>query len=106
MDIQARQTLCPHTKHIVAEAIDAFRYEHAVTLGNVSLQRVPVALVGCWSAECSRAAANAIGKGMSWSTEEAEWQLEAFENERNAFLLKPGRNTLPSDRLTPGNRAA
>ena len=43
---------------------------------------------------------------MSWSTEEVEWQLETFENERNAFLYKPGRNIIPNDRLSPSNRAA
>jgi glycerol-3-phosphate dehydrogenase len=104
MDIEARQPLCPHTEHIVAEAMDAFRYEHAVTLGDVLLRRVPVALSGCWSPDCSIAAATAIGNAMGWSAEEVEWQLETFENERNVFLYKPGRNII-DDTLSP-NRAA
>jgi glycerol-3-phosphate dehydrogenase len=87
----ARRPLCPHTEHIVAEAVNALHFEHAVTLGDVLLRRVPVALGSCWSAECSRAAAKAIGAAMAWSEEEIEWQFETLEEERKRFLFKPGR---------------
>lgn len=86
---QLRAPLCQHSEHIVAEALDAFANEHAATLADVLLRRVPVALGGCWSATCSREAAMRIGAGLGWSDEQAAAQLESFEVERASFLQKP-----------------
>lgn len=101
-----RQPLCAHTEHIVAEAVNALEFEHAVTLGDVLLRRVPVALGGCWSAECTRTAAKAIGAAMAWSEEEIAWQFETAEEERNRFLFKPGRRSGMLDAINPVNRVA
>jgi glycerol-3-phosphate dehydrogenase len=86
-----RAPLCSHTEHIVAEAVDAFAGECAVTLGDVLLRRVPVALGACWSPTCSREAAARIGAVMGWNETQSAAQLEAFESERSAFLRKPSR---------------
>ncbi|MBZ5705564.1 MAG: glycerol-3-phosphate dehydrogenase/oxidase [Acidobacteriia bacterium] len=86
-----RASLCPHTPHIVAEAVDAFTHQGAVTLADVLLRRVPVALGGCWSEACSRDAAMRIGTVMGWNEHQAAAELEAFETERAAFLRKPTR---------------
>ncbi len=83
-----RAPLCAHSEHIVAEAVHAFRLECAVTLGDVLLRRVPVALGGCWSPLCSREAAVRIGAVMGWSEETTAAELESFEVERAAFLRK------------------
>jgi glycerol-3-phosphate dehydrogenase len=84
-----RQPLCSHSSHIVAEAIHAVRHELAVTLGDILLRRVPVALAGSWSSECTRTASQRIGRGLGWSESEIETAREAFEAERDAFLIKP-----------------
>jgi glycerol-3-phosphate dehydrogenase len=81
-----RAPICPHTSHIVAEAVEAYRREYAVTLGDVLLRRVPVALGGCWSPACSREAAHRLGAVMGWNDRVMETNLEAFEAERKAFL--------------------
>ena len=86
-----RAPLCSHTEHIVAEAVDAFAAECAVTLADVLLRRVPVALGGCWSSNCSREAAARIGAVMGWNDKQANAELEAFELERSAFLRKPAQ---------------
>ncbi|MGZ4819570.1 MAG: FAD-dependent oxidoreductase [Terriglobales bacterium] len=88
---ELRAPLCSHTEHIVAEAVDAFAGECAVTLGDVLLRRVPVALGACWSPTCSREAAARIGAVMGWNETQSAAQLEAFESERSAFLRKPSR---------------
>ena len=88
---ELRAPLCSHTEHIVAEAVDAFAGECAVTLGDVLLRRVPVALGACWSPTCSREAAARIGAVMGWNEAQSAAQLEAFESERSAFLRKPAR---------------
>ena len=89
---ELRAPLCQHSEHIVAEAVDAFANEYAVTLADVLLRRVPVALGACWSPVCSRAAAARIGTVMDWTDHQVAVELEAFETERTAFLRQPGRS--------------
>src|SRR6266850_15570 len=81
-----RATLCPHSDHLVAEALVAFRVEHAATLADVLLRRVPVAFSGCWSEECSRTAAKRVGRAMGWNESEVARAVEDFDQERRAFL--------------------
>lgn len=89
---ELRAPICPHTSHIVAEVVEAYRKEFAVSLADVLLRRVPVALGACWSESCSREAALRIGAVMGWHEQEFGANLEAFETERTAFLQKPNRN--------------
>ena len=91
---EMRAPLCPHTAHIVAEAVDAFSNECAFTLADVLLRRVPVALGACWSSSCSRQAATRVGTVMGWSEERTAMELEAFERERDEFLRKPSQAIL------------
>lgn len=88
---ELRVPLCSHTEHIVAEAVDAFTGECAMTLGDVLLRRVPVALGACWSPSCSQEAAGRVAAAMAWSDAQVAAELEAFEIERAAFLRKPAR---------------
>jgi len=90
---ELRAPLCAHTPHILAEAVDAKAGECAVTLGDILLRRVPVALGPCWSEACSREAAARIAAAFGWDDSQAAAELEAFENERAAFLRKPGSLT-------------
>jgi glycerol-3-phosphate dehydrogenase len=85
---ELRAPICPHTTHIVAEAVEAYRQEYAATLGDVLLRRVPVALGSCWSEACSREAAMRIGAVMGWDDHVLGENLEAFEIERQGFLQK------------------
>ena len=85
---EMRAPLCPHTSHIVAEALNAFSDECAATLADVLLRRVPVALGACWSAACSREAATRIGAAVGWSEQRTTTELEAFEGERELFQRK------------------
>jgi len=88
-----RAPICPHTSHIVAEAVEAYRNEYAVTLADALLRRVPVALGACWSESCSREAALRIGAVLGWKDENLGANLEAFETERTAFMQRPSRGT-------------
>jgi glycerol-3-phosphate dehydrogenase len=89
---ELRAPICPHTSHIVAEVVEAFRKEYAVTLGDALLRRVPVALGACWSESCSREAALRIGAVLGWNEQTLGASLEAFETERTAFQHKPPRS--------------
>jgi glycerol-3-phosphate dehydrogenase len=88
---ELRAPVCPHSSHIVAEVVEAYRKEFAITLGDVLLRRVPVALGACWSESCSREAALRIGAVMGWNEQALGANLESFETERTAFLKKPSR---------------
>jgi len=86
---ELRAPVCPHTSHIIAEVLEAYRKEFAVSLGDVLLRRIPVALGACWSESCSREAAARIGAVLGWSQQELGENLESFEMERTAFLKRP-----------------
>jgi glycerol-3-phosphate dehydrogenase len=88
---ELRAPICPHTSHVVAEVVEAYRREYAVTLGDVLLRRVPVALGACWSESCSREAALRIGAVLGWNEQTMGANLENFEVERSAFLRPVGR---------------
>ena len=87
-----RAPICPHTSHIVAEVVEAYRREYAVSLGDALLRRVPVALGACWSESCSREAALRIGAVLGWKEQDFGANLESFETERTAFLQRPASN--------------
>lgn len=88
---ELRAPICPHTSHIVAEVVEAYRKEYAVTLGDVLLRRVPVALGPCWSDSCSREAALRIAAVLGWNEQTMGANLESFEMERAAFTRRPSR---------------
>ncbi|MGC1373561.1 MAG: glycerol-3-phosphate dehydrogenase/oxidase [Candidatus Sulfotelmatobacter sp.] len=90
---ELRAPICPHTSHVIAEVVEAYRRECAVTLGDVLLRRVPVALGSCWSDSCSREAAARIGAVLGWNEQTMGANLESFETERSAFLRPVGRST-------------
>ncbi len=82
-------TLCPHTHHIVAEAAFALEHECAVTLADVLLRRVPVALGACWSDECTQTAATRIGRAVGWDADRIASEIENFQSESSRFLRRP-----------------
>lgn len=86
IDERLRETICAHTCHLVAEAVESVSHECAVTLGDILLRRVPVALGACWSETCSREAAAKIGAALGWDQARIGLELENFEQERDEFL--------------------
>jgi glycerol-3-phosphate dehydrogenase len=86
LDESLRAPLCSHNCHIVAEAVEAVMHESAVTLGDILLRRVPVALGPCWSESCSFEAASRIGCVLGWNQSRIFAEFEKFEGERTEFL--------------------
>ena len=86
LDERLREPLCQHSCHLVAEAVEAVAHESAVTLGDILLRRVPVALGACWSEECSREAAHKIGRALGWDQSRVYMELLRLEEEREHFL--------------------
>jgi glycerol-3-phosphate dehydrogenase len=86
--VELRTPLCPHSPHIVAEVVHAYVHEHATSLGDALLRRIPVALGACWSDTCSREAALRIGAVMGWNDEATGAALETLETERAAVTAR------------------
>lgn len=91
VDERLREPICEHSCHLVAEAVEAVAHESAITLGDILLRRVPVALGPCWSEECSREAASKIGRALGWDHTRIHQEAESFEEERRKFLHPQGR---------------
>ncbi len=86
LDERLREPICAHTCHLVAEAVESVAHECAMTLGDILLRRVPVALGACWSEACSREAAGKIGAALGWDPARTHLELDRFEEERQIFL--------------------
>jgi glycerol-3-phosphate dehydrogenase len=84
-----RQPLCPHTPHIVAEAVFAARNEYATSLADILLRRVPVAFSPSWTDESASTAAERIGKALNWDAKRIGQEQESFAEEFARFLTKP-----------------
>ena len=89
------QPILEGSEHIVAETAYAVQYESAVTLADILLRRVPVALSGEWNRDTTRQAARRIGAALGWNEMRVRMEEEAFEHERNAFLISPTAVRLP-----------
>jgi len=85
---ELRAPLCAHSDHIVAEALYALDQECAVTLADVILRRVPVALGACWSEQCGRDAAGRIAAATGWDGDRIAHELESLAVESEAFLRR------------------
>jgi glycerol-3-phosphate dehydrogenase len=88
------------TPHLVAEAAHAIVREFAVTLGDILLRRVPIALTGTWTYEHSREAASRIGQALGWNDARIARECEAFEAERAQLLgLQRRRTPAPAEHV-------
>lgn len=92
-DPALQRPLCSHSTHIVGEAVEAVQREAAVTLADILLRRVPVALGACWNDECSREAAARVGAALGWSEREQHAELQSFLEERRRFLHPISHNS-------------
>ncbi len=75
---------------LVAQAVEAVTYEHAFTLADILLRRVPMALDQNWSEDNTIQAASRIAPALNWSERRMKEEVQAFEEERSRFLHKPG----------------
>ena len=90
-DALLRQPFCDHSEHIVAEAVDAIRYQYATTLADWCC------CAGCRPAfsrlvECrmrTPSSSSVLAKPCAGTSSAIALQYEQFEMERSAFLVRP-----------------
>jgi glycerol-3-phosphate dehydrogenase len=74
---------------LVAQAVEAVAYERAVTLADILLRRVPIALDQSWNEDSTVQAAARIAPALYWNERRMKEEIQAFEEERSRFLHKP-----------------
>jgi glycerol-3-phosphate dehydrogenase len=89
VEADLRKPICPQTDHLVGEAVYVVRNEFAVTLADVLLRRVPIALNSNWSDGCLPQAAQNIGEALRWTPEQIAEQVGSFRAEYDRFLHRP-----------------
>ena len=88
-DPALRMPIVDGRPQLVAQAAEAVAYEHALTLADILLRRVPMALDQDWNEDRTTQAASRIAPAINWSERQMREQIEAFEEERSRFLHKP-----------------
>ena len=88
-DPRRRKPICAGGKHLAGEAVFAVEHEAAITLGDILLRRVPIALDRTWAERNSREASRNIGALLGWTETRMEEEAERLEEERSAFLIRP-----------------
>jgi glycerol-3-phosphate dehydrogenase len=86
------QPIVDGSDHLLAEAVHAVQRECALTLADILLRRVPIALTGNWSDDQSSAAAERIGGTLGWDKPRIARELESFVAERD-WLIGGGRGS-------------
>jgi glycerol-3-phosphate dehydrogenase len=80
---------------LVAQAVEAVAYERAVTLADILLRRIPIALDQNWNEDSTAQAAARIAPALYWNERRIREETQAFEEERGRFLYKP-KNLRPT----------
>jgi len=101
-DCSLGEPILEGSDHLLAAAVQAVERESAITLADILLRRVPIALTGNWSPEQSIASAERIGRALRWSESRIAEELESFAAERER-LIGVGRG---SHALLPTEHAA
>jgi len=85
-DRSLAQPIVKGSDHLLAEAVHAVHRECAVTLSDILLRRVPIALTGSWTEEQSMSAAERIGKTLGWNQQRIARELDRFVSERDRLI--------------------
>ena len=96
LDDRLRRPLADGTEYLLAEATFSIAREAAVTLADVLLRRVPIALGPEWSDELAEQSAQRLGAVLGWNDAMVQAGLEAFEEERSRFLVRPAAESIPA----------
>jgi glycerol-3-phosphate dehydrogenase len=94
-DAILRAPIVDDRPQLVAQAVEAVAYEGAVTLADILLRRVPIALDQNWNEDSTRQAAARIAPALYWNERRIRDEVQAFEEERSRFLHKP-KNLKPT----------
>jgi glycerol-3-phosphate dehydrogenase len=94
-DPSLAQPIVDGSDHLLAEVIHAVHRECAVTLGDILLRRVPIALTGGWTHAQSYAAADRIGRTLGWNPQRVARELENFVVERDWLIGWGGGSRAP-----------
>lgn len=81
--------ICEHNPEVLAQVAYAVEREHAVTLGDVLLRRLPVGWSKCHALDGAERAAAAMAAHLGWDTERCSREVAAYKEELDQVCASP-----------------
>ena len=79
-DARGSQTICPHSRDILAQIWHAVKDESAFTVGDFLLRRSMVGLASCQGLDAVETVAQEMGHLLGWSIDEQRQQVETYRS--------------------------
>ena len=86
-DPPLNEPICAHNPETLAQAVYAIEHEHAATLADVLLRRLPVGWSACHALDGLERLADAFAARFSWAPEQAAREVSAYETELRETLV-------------------
>jgi glycerol-3-phosphate dehydrogenase len=79
-DIRGKQSICPHSRDIVAQIWHAVQVEGALTISDFLLRRTATGLVSCQGLDAVETVVREMGSLLGWSATEQQRQIEEYRS--------------------------
>ena len=86
-DASLGERICEHNPDVLAQVAYAVESEHAVTLADALLRRLPVGWSACHALDGAERAAGVMATRLGWSDEQRAREIAAYERELRATLV-------------------
>ena len=87
-DVSLGDDICAHNPESMAQAVYAVDEEHAATLADVLLRRLPVGWSACGALDGAERVAALLGARFGWTAERVAAEVASYESERRATLVR------------------
>jgi glycerol-3-phosphate dehydrogenase len=91
-DASLRERICEHNPETLAQVAYAVEREHALTLGDVLLRRLPVGWSACHALDGAARAASVMAKRLGWDAEHIAREVAVYATEVAQTLVSLGAN--------------
>ena len=89
-DASLGERICEHNADVLAQVAYAVEREHAVTLADVLLRRLPVGWSKCHALDGAVRSAAVMAPRLGWSEERIAHEVASYERELRATLVPVG----------------
>jgi glycerol-3-phosphate dehydrogenase len=86
-DASLGERICEHNPDVLAQVAYAVEHEHAVTLADVLLRRLPVGWSVCHALDGAERAARVMAPRLGWSDDRITHEVAAYERELRETLV-------------------
>ena len=86
-DASLGERICEHNPDVLAQVVYAVEREHAVTLADVLLRRLPVGWSACHALDGAERVADVMAPRLGWDVARASHEIAAYERELRGTLV-------------------